>query len=278
MGRTTRTIAAGFSGAVLGLIALTVAGAIMVALPTLLAGLAQSGPVAASASPQSIASATQNSTVNVEGSAEDSEAVRRALKSLTWSVNDSTLKIIVTSQRDMPENVDGTYAFAENTIRINQDVVRNSVPQGLSFVLAHELGHMYDERFLTETARSEFMAIRGANPQQDWQGANVRWAQRPQEDFAEVFAALAAPSSPVMVQTDGGRIKNRAALSALIARYENTSKAAAAPTAATLPQLARVSVDNAVTNPGILQLAFAFALVCAVVGAFNSMERVAHAA
>lgn len=279
MGRVIRIFVAGLKGALEGLLALAVACAMVAVLPTVVTSFANRGTVDVAAFvPRSRGSASQNSTVTVKGSRADCATVRRALDDLVWSVSSSTLKILVTLDASLPPNVGGTYTYPENVIRVSRDVVRDPVRRGLSHVLAHELGHMLDFEYLNTKMRSEFMMARGRDPRQDWEGTGLPWDERPEEDFAEVFAALAAPSSVGMIQTDGGRIKNRARMLALIQGFEQIAGRPETPLQITmLPQLTRTIMSDFTTEPGVIPVILGCAVACVMVGTVGSMRRTAYA-
>jgi hypothetical protein len=112
------------------------------------------------------------------------------------------------------------YYESPSMICISSDVVDDPVRNNLPHVLAHEIGHAVEVQKMSDAARTEFMELRGLDTSQDWRDLKDPWALRPQEDFAEVFAALDSPSFAWPIQTLGGRIRNEQALRALIQRYQ----------------------------------------------------------
>lgn len=267
---------AGFGGALKGLLALGVTFAIMAVLPTVVASVANRGTLDISSFlPCTPTPSSQSAAVDVEGSREECAEIRKALGNLALSVRSSTLKIIVTAPQDLPPDAGGTYTFPDNVIHISRDVVLDPVHQGLSHVLAHEMGHMFDSLYLDVSSRSEFMVARGHDPNLDWTGDDLAWEQRPQEDFAEVFAAIAAPASRVMIQTDGGRIDDPERMSALLGRFERVTKSpAASPRLSALPDILDTLFEEVATEPGAFPVVFGLAVVCSTIGAIGSMQRV----
>ena len=171
MRRALRTLFAGFGGALKGLLALGVTFAIM-AVPA--NGRGQHRRTAAPSMsaaflPRRPVSASRTETVDIEGSREECDAVREALGSLVLSVRSSTLKIIVTAPHEPAAGAAGTYTFPDNVIHISRAVVRDPVDEGLSHVLAHEMGHMLDSLYLDVSSRREFTAVRGGDPDLDWE-------------------------------------------------------------------------------------------------------------
>ncbi len=278
MWRVTRTLIAGIQGALKGLVALALICASFTVVPAVATSLANRGIVDLSTFvPLSLVSPSQATTVNVEGTPPEIATVRKALDDLVWPVTGSNVKIVVTRSSDLPADVLGSYAQWSNEIDVSEDVVMFPATKGLSHVLAHELGHMLDAHYLNNAARYEFMTLRGFDPQQDWEGRSQPWEQRPQEDFAEVFAALDAPSSRVMIGTEGGRIENTGKMLALIENYEGgASRNAASPLSASLVPLVRSVTFDMARESDTRSIVYAFAVVCAMVGAFGSMRRTAH--
>jgi hypothetical protein len=273
MGRTIHTLFAGLEGALQGLFAVAVACAIIAALPTVLTSIANRGTVDVdSFVPRSAVSPSQAATMDIEGSAADQVAVRSALDDLVWPISNPRPKIVVIPTGSLPTDTAGTYTSNENVIRVSEDVVQDPERLGLSHVLAHEIGHQLDSMYLDEKGRSEFMTLRGRDSELNWASEDASWEQRPQEDFAEVFAALDAPASRVTIQTIGGRIRNATAMSALMVRYEKSaSRTSSSPQIARLLPLAKALTYDYTTEPGALLIIFGVSILCAVIGAIGTM-------
>lgn len=64
-------------------------------------------------------------------------------------------------------------------------------PLGLRELIAHEIGHHYDQYYLTPERRKIISEWRGY--QVHWYNQSVVWEERPQEDFANLYAQLISP-------------------------------------------------------------------------------------
>jgi len=276
--RAIQTVIAGFEGALEGLLLVGVACAIVALLPVVLTSLVNRGTVDVDAFvPRSMVSPSQAATVDVEGSPAECAAVRQALDDLVWPLGNSMPKIIVVLAANLPPDDAATYTYPENAIRVSKDVVDDQGSPALSHVLAHEIGHQVDCMYLDTAGRSEFMALRGRDPQADWEGADVPWADRPAEDFAEVFAAFDTPASGAMTQTIGGRTANPTKLRALMQRTEQLGiRTAASPQMAMLLPLARRLSQDYTADYGALALIFGVAILCATLGGVRSMQDVVY--
>lgn len=274
VGKTIHTVIAGLKGALEGLLVVAMACAIVALLPAVLTSLVNRGTVDIDAFvPRSMVSASQAATVNVEGSPAECATVRRALDDLVWPLGNSMPKIIVISAANVPPGDAATYSYPESTIRVSKDVVDDQGSPVLAHVLAHEIGHQVDCMYLDAAGRSEFMTLRGRDPQEDWEGADVPWANRPAEDFAEVFAAFDAPASGAMIRTVGGRTENPTKMRALMQRYELFGiRTSASPQMAMLLPLARGLSHDYAADCGALALIFGVAILSATAGAVWTMQ------
>lgn len=272
------TVIAGLRGALKGLVAFVASVAIVAALPSALTSLANRGTIDLDAFvPRAAVSPPQAGHLQVEGSPREAAAVRQALNDLVWPVDTSALKVVVTAPQSLPSGDAGVYLYPDNVIYLNQKVVDEPAKFGLSHVLAHEVGHMVDMVYLDDAGRAEFLRLRGYGPNVDWTGENDDWKKRPSEDFAEVFAALSAPSSSVAIQTDGGPIKDPTAMSSLLQRYQpGPTRKVNSLKVATMLSLARAGAHEMTTDWGDIRMLFGLAVVCAVVSAVDSMEDVPY--
>ncbi len=159
--------------------------------------------------------------VKVDGAPQEQAAVHQALEELVWPVDPSAFSVKVVPKQQLPPNDMGMYVYPQSIIYIDAEVVDDPVRQSLPHVLAHELGHMVDAQYLTDDARAQFLRIRGFAPSSDWTGGpGAAWATQPQEDFAEVYAALDAPFTVWTIKTVGGRIQDPAAMQDFIEQYQ----------------------------------------------------------
>ncbi|PKQ16691.1 MAG: hypothetical protein CVT67_02675 [Actinobacteria bacterium HGW-Actinobacteria-7] len=268
MWKKIRLMAAGAEGAVRGLIVAFVVCGLMAVFPTVLVSLTTRGTVDLDTFvPRPVVAPSQNTTISIEGSAADRRVVRRALDELVWPVRSPKPRIVITPAQQMPTNAAGTYAFPDNVIRISEDVMRDPVGEGLPHILAHEIGHQLDAQYLDEPGRAEFMTLRGHDSLM-WTGDGAAWGDIPMEDFAEVFAVLDAPSSPVGIQTNGGRIESRKQMAAFIRRYEKRAVRTVTPPRelSLLPFVKALSQDY-MTQPDALLVALGVFILCTVLGA-----------
>lgn len=264
----------GFEGAIKGLLALGIAFTIVTSAPAVLVNITNRGTIDLDTFvPRTAVSSPQSGKLQVEGTASERAAVRHALDDLVYPVDTSGFKVVVTTAENLPENAAGMYIYPENVIYLHEDVVRDPRRQGLSHVLAHEIGHMFDMVYMDESARVEFLKMRSFPPGTSWRSSDADWASRPEEDFAEVFAVLDAPSAGTPVQTDAGRIKNIAQARRLVERFQpGPSRTTKRLQVATMLSLARTAANDMRTEPQMLPVMFILMLVVATVSAVQSME------
>lgn len=276
------TLAAGLLGATRGLIAAAVLCATVVVSPTVAVSLASRRTVEMEASStRSGMEGPRSTTISVEGLPEERVVVREALNDLVWPVRSVGLRVVVCAEEDLPPQTAATYDPNEHVIRISERIVADPVGQGLSHVLAHEIGHAVDGDYLDESERAEFSGIRGHDPLQSWDGSGVAWEDSPREDFAEVYATLGAPSSRVPIQTNAGLIEDHEHMEELVRGYQRGVPRTSSPThELTLPRLTSTFSRDYSTQPYALLLILVIAALCSAAGAVHSMRqsvRRAHA-
>lgn len=268
------TLAAGFVGATRGLIAAALLCAVVAVAPTVAASLASRLTVETDdLLPHSAMARSRSTTVSVEGLPEERAAVRTALDDLDWPVRSVGLKVVVCADEDLPPDAAATYDPNERVIRISERVVAAPVAQGLSHVLAHEIGHAVDGDYLDESERAEFSEIRGHDARQSWDGSGVAWEDSPREDFAEVYAVLVAPSSRVPIQTNAGRIEDVEGMKELVRRYQQGMPDTSGPARElTLLQMTRTLARDYSSQPYALLLILVIAAVCSTTEAVRWMR------
>lgn len=221
MSKVAMKVVAGFGGAVRGLVFMAFVCIAIALLPPAVVSYLNRGTVGLDAFlPHTVtASASTSSQVRIDGSPAEQAAVRKALDQLVWPVDPKAFSVRIVPHEDLP-NDPGMYVSPESVILIDAAIVDDPIRQDLARVLAHEVGHAVDVTQMDDQARAEFMSMRGFAPTADWRDSQAVWSARPQEDFAEVFAAIDSPNSVWPIQTVGGRMINEGALRALIERYQ----------------------------------------------------------
>lgn len=272
MKRLVDTVVAGVYGAVEGLFTFGVALVLAASLGLGLTSLMNRGMIDLDAFiPRSVASESQAGGLQVEGTPEQRAAVREAFDDLVWPVDTSGFSVVVTDASNLPSYVAGTYTFPDNVITLSDDVVDASVRQPLSQVLAHEVGHMFDCVYLDAQGRAEFMAMRGFPLDTDWQSEKSQWADRPCEDFAEVYAAFASPSSGVPIATNIGKSRNPQKEKELIERYQPGPARRSSMRADAALSFARETVASMQTDPLVVEGLIVAAVLWTTLGASRAI-------
>ncbi|HEY3318441.1 MAG TPA: hypothetical protein VGK50_08470 [Coriobacteriia bacterium] len=149
------------------------------------------------------------------GTAREVAAVRSAAASLRYRVDPRAVSVVVMDRDPLDVGAQGEFLPYLDLIRVKRSVIDlGGMP--LRWTLAHEIGHYVDTRFMTDPARRRFMALRHIPPSLSWRAPALEWRQRPDEDFAEVFAALSVPSPLTPPSTVYGRVSDPAAIVGLL--------------------------------------------------------------
>ena len=271
MREVVKTLLAGLAGAARGIIILTIGCVLVTSLAPAVVSLANRGTIDLDAfSPRVAQSSSKSAQVHVDGSPTEQAAVREAIDKLAWPVDTSAFKVKVVPRDQLPPGAAGMYTYPSSVVYISAEVVNEPTRYYMSHVLAHEIGHMIDWTHLDDNARSEFLQLRGYDPSASWTDQSTPWEARPEEDFAEVFAALDAPSSPALIQTSAGRIENPKAMRKLIDRFQDSPKQVPNLTAASaLVSPVLSSAETIINDDGpmlrtLLILAIIYATACAM--------------
>ena len=268
---------AGFEGAFWGLLVLaltlTLAGAAVLAWIALASGATSSMD---SLVPNSTAVPSRSAGLRVSGTPSQQATVRRAVDELVWPVETSAFSVVVKSPLDLPRGTEGTYSFPGSVIYLNQDVVDGPLRQHTAYVLAHELGHMFDSVYLDGQGRSEFLRLRGFLPGTDWLNETAPWSQRPAEDFAQVFAAFDVSPGTVRTRTVAGRVSNPDAVRALIVRYQQGPARSTSVQVGSALSIVREATDSAHHDPVVGSTLVSLALVCAIYGASDAIRNLSR--
>jgi len=263
---------AGVWGSIKGLIAFVCALALVSGVPFAMASVANRGRVDIDTFvPRSAWSAPQGSKLKVVGTAREEETVRHAIDDFVWPVDTSGFTVVVEDPEALPPGTAGTYVYPDNVINISRSVVDDPLNQQTSYVLAHEVGHMFDEVYMDAAGRAQFLAMRGFAPGSDWVGANLAWNARPMEDFAEVYAAFDVPSSGMPVSTEPGPLRNPAQIKALIERYQLGPARGTSLKVGTALSVVRETAGAMRSDPDVTAVLLGLAVVCAVFGAGDSI-------
>ena len=169
--------------------------------------------------------------------------------------------------------IPGMYVSPQSIIYIDATVADDPVRQSLSRILAHEIGHMVDVTRMDDDARAQFMSMRGFDPSMDWRDSSAPWADRPQEDFAEVYAAIDSPFSLWPIQTVGGRMHDEAGLRTLIERFQRSpSRPREGLNLSALKSQANSALQMVKNDTFVLEILLGMAVVYASVSAIQSMQ------
>jgi len=137
-------------------------------------------------------------TAQITGTPEETVAIRNALAQLRLP-RLPPLRIAVDSQ----DANAGTFDVLNRDIVIDRSVVGD--PVALQSTVAHEVGHVVDAVYLDAAERRNYERFRHMPPL-NWRSPGLRWNRRPDEDFAECFAAVSQPYVSANVATKYGNI------------------------------------------------------------------------
>jgi len=137
-------------------------------------------------------------TAHIAGTAEETVAIRNSLAQLRLP-RLPPLRIAVGSQGTSA----GTFDVLNRDIVIERSVVGD--PVALQATLAHEVGHVVDAVYLSAASRRSYERFRHM-PTLTWRSPGLPWPRRPDEDFAECFAAVSQPFVSANVATKYGNI------------------------------------------------------------------------
>lgn len=137
------------------------------------------------------------------GSPEDTERVQLAVAQLRLPEL-PPLDITVGIRADECTPCVASYDPATHEISLAPAMLAD--PPSLRSALAHEIGHLVDNRLLDAASRRRFSRMRGHPSSASWLAQDRPWHERPSEDFAEAFCALAQPVPYRPVATAYGRV------------------------------------------------------------------------
>jgi len=270
---------AGIEGAAAGLcvfvLTLALAGAVLLAWIGLANG---STPNLSSLAGRSQASVSGSATLRVFGTPAQQQKVRAALDDLVLPADTSAFSVVVKSADDLPLGTEAMYSYPASVISLSRDVVDGAYRAQTSYVLAHEIGHMFECVYLDHQGRSEFMRLRGFAEGTKWDDERAPWNQRPAEDFAEVYAAFAAPRGGMQIRTDAGPLSNPTAIESLIERYGLGPALGTPGQVETAFSVARKIADTAQSDRVIGSALLSLALICAIYGAGDAVKNLSRRA
>lgn len=272
--RVGLTFARGFSGALRGLVILVIGCLAIAPIPTAVTSLANRGRIDLdSFLPHHVTSATSPSRlVRIEATTAEQVEIRESLDSLVWPVDPKSFTIRVVPHGTMPDDP-GMYLGPQHVIEIDAEVADDPIGKDLSHLLAHEIGHSLDLSKLDDQGRASFRKLRGIDPRQDWEDGHEPWNTRPQEDFAEVFAALDSPASVTPIRTFGGRMADETALRTLMARYQpGPMRPRETLSFSAVASLAALELGVVLSDTLWASLLFALALANAMFSALRAMR------
>jgi hypothetical protein len=266
---------AGLGGAIQGAILFTIACALVAMVPPVVISLVNRGTVDMDAFlPPAASAASPSAQVRITGTPTEQATIRKALDQLVWPVDPSAFTVRVVPPQSLPPNDMGMYVYPESVILIDSTVVNDPERENLTHVMAHEVGHVIDIRYLDNEARAQFLHIRGFSETADWTGAGGAWETQPQEDFAEVYAALDAPFALWPIQTVGGRIEHPAEMRALIERFQSGPSRSHSPVnLASVMSRAGSAAEMIQGDQVVLPTLFVFAAFYICICSVRSMSR-----
>lgn len=275
MSRVARTVVAGFGGAVHGVVLFVAACLVLVAIPPVVISLANTGTVDLNAFfPKAAGADSVSSRVAVEGTPQQQQAIRQVIDRLAWKVDPAAFTVRVVPAGSLDEDHMGTYIHPDSVVCIDERVLANPEHENLTHIVAHEIGHMVDLVYLDDATRTWFMRTRGFSQSEVWEGSKgTPWEARPQEDFAEVYAVLAAPFALWPIQTIGGRIAEPDIMRQRIeASMPSPNRTARALDIASLKSRASELLGFLANDLMALQVLFVFATFYVCAFAIRSME------
>ncbi len=164
--------------------------------------------------PATAASSTGAASIDVAtATPAQAAAIRMAVNSLSYQLPPHAVLFAVTSE-PCPQ-CGGEYDPGLNLIQIQQ----GSAVEGpaLRHAVAHEIGHYVDLHYLNNSQRDEFMRLRHIPANQSWFfDTGQPWANRPVEDFAEVFAVVALWPNDELPGTSYGPVRDPAPFEQLL--------------------------------------------------------------
>lgn len=275
MSKVARTVVAGVSGAVQGVVLFAIACALVAMVPPVVISLANRGTVDLDAFlPPASPTSSSSAQVKIIGTPEEQAAIRKVLDQLVWPVDPTSFSVKVVPPQSLAPDDMGMYVYPESAILVDSAVVNDPGRQNLTHIMAHEIGHMVDFRYLDDETRAEFMRVRGFSQTADWRGAGAAWEAQPQEDFAEVYAALAAPHSLWPIQTVGGRVEDPAAMHALLERFQSgPSRPSGSVNVASVMSRADAVAEIVKGDQVVLPMLVAFAALYITVCSTRAMSR-----
>jgi hypothetical protein len=206
--KTTRTLAAGVRGLVRSLVVVVVM--LTISVFALQAGLQWFVRGTFEPFPSGTPAEGRASEVKVlDATPQQAIAIRRAVSALRYHISPNDVTFSVVDIVECPE-CRGEYVPALQQIQLQRQAV-DAGGAALQYAVAHEAGHLADATRLTEVQRQEFKRLRGHPDGLSWSAPEAPWAERPVEDFAEVFGALATPAISVPMGTAYGQLRDAAA-------------------------------------------------------------------
>lgn len=214
--RAARAMAAGAMAAVRWLLVLALVVAIGLPLARIAVGWYVRGTVELVPPPASASSEGMQALAVGNATPSEAEAVRSAVASLRYRLDPRAVSVVLMDADPLDPAAQGEYVPYLGIIRLRRSLVDLDGPP-LQWAVAHEIGHYVDERYMTDPARARFMRLRHIPSSLAWQATLVPWNERPDEDFAEVFAALSVPEAFTPPATVYGRVRDPSAVEALLA-------------------------------------------------------------
>jgi hypothetical protein len=265
--RIARTLAAAALGALRSLVVLVLVLAIALPLLRIAASWYVRGTLDFAPAPAAQPTADLSALVIRGADARESSAVRAAIASLRYRVDPRAVSIVVVDQNAASPGSSGEFLPYLDIIQLQRDVVDGGGLL-LRWTVAHEIGHYVDQRYLTAATRQRFRQLRHIPPGLTWEASDQPWERRPDEDFAEVFAALSVPAAFTPPATVYGPVRDPLAYEALLRRSGVVLGRLPKPTT-WVDVLTREYglARDAVTDPRLSRLLLFFVLVYVALGA-----------
>ena len=128
-----------------------------------------------------------------------------AFERISYPLPERLSPVVVLADR-LPPGVEGVFDTVTQRIYLRRH-------SDLGQTLAHEIGHLIENRLLTDEGRNQYEQLRGLPDWVEWGGAYRQsgdWERKASEDFAEVFAQLFSPDALFYddVRTVFGQVDN----------------------------------------------------------------------
>ncbi|MBE0476548.1 MAG: hypothetical protein IBX62_05570 [Coriobacteriia bacterium] len=263
-------LSAGAVGAARWLVAFGLS--LMLAVPVMRLGMSYTLRGGIAPSPVATPEARPGPVPVEEATEEEAALIHEALSELSLRFDPTGVTVRVVGGLATCDQCAAAYLPELREILIPRGVVAVGGPN-LRWALAHELGHHVDTRYMTEELRGRFGETRRHPADISWLSLGRPWAERPAEDFAEVFAVLVQPTVDRPIGTAYGRLRDRDGIEEILAEADlDTYRPTRSPWTEAVTGQGRYLAET-LRDPLRLAALQALALGAAVLGAGRSVLR-----